>query len=230
VEENLGLIKSIALGVSRQLGRTSELDDLIAFGQAGLLEAAERFEPRHGVKLSTFAYPRIRGAMYDGLRRMGRLPRREWLRLQAAQRAAAYLENLAEKERGARAQGEVPTPTAEEDLRALHDALQGVAVTWIGSFEAAAEEGIEFADETNVAADDQLASTQERETVREALDCLPEKERHFIEKFYFEGKSLLEAGEELGLSKSWSSRVHARAIDRLKKRIFTLEARKPRPP
>src|SRR6185503_14361594 len=105
IEEHLGLIKSIALGVSRQLGRSDQIDDLVAWGSAGLLEAAERFDSRHGVKLTTFAYWRIRGAMYDGLRQMARLPRREWEKIEAARRASEYLENLAEKARGARAEG-----------------------------------------------------------------------------------------------------------------------------
>jgi RNA polymerase sigma factor FliA len=230
LEENLGLIKSIALGVSRQLGHSHDVDDLIAWGSAGFLEAAERFDPRLGVKLSTYAYSRIRGSMYDGLRSMGRLPRRDWLKIQAAERAAAYLENLAERDRGARAQGVIPTPTPEEDLRALHDALAGVAVSWIGSMEAAAEQGVEFADETQLPADEQVDAGRTRETMREALESLPEKERHFIEKHYFEGKSLQAAGEELGLSKSWSSRVHARAIDRLKKRMLAVDPSARPPP
>jgi RNA polymerase sigma factor for flagellar operon FliA len=231
VEEHLGLIKSIALGVSRQLGRRDQIDDLVAWGSAGLLEAAERYDSRMGVKLTTYAYARIRGAMYDGLRQMARLPRKEWEKIEAAQRAAEYLENLAERERGARAEGAPVTPTPEEDLRALHEALQGVAVSYMGSIEAAAARGIELADERLVPADEQLASGENEESVREALESLPEKERHFLVKHYFEGKSLLQAGEELGLSKSWASRLHARAIDRLKKRLLAKErGTRPRPP
>ena len=35
-------------------------------------------------------------------------------------------------------------------------------------------------------------------------------------KHYFEGKSLQEAGAELGVSKSWASRLHAQAVDQLR--------------
>ena len=35
-------------------------------------------------------------------------------------------------------------------------------------------------------------------------------------KHYWEGKNLLEAGAELGISKSWASRLHAQAVERLR--------------
>ncbi len=45
---------------------------------------------------------------------------------------------------------------------------------------------------------------------------LPERERALMKKHYWEGKNLLEAGEELGISKSWASRLHAQAVERLR--------------
>jgi RNA polymerase sigma factor for flagellar operon FliA len=64
-----------------------------------------------------------------------------------------------------------------------------------------------------------LEERQEAERLREALDVLPEKERKLIESAYFQEKSLTDAGAELGLSRSWASRLHARAIERLRKRL-----------
>ena len=60
---------------------------------------------------------------------------------------------------------------------------------------------------------------QQRSIVREALASLPEKERKLLELYYFEERSLLEAGAALGLSKSWSSRLHARAVTLLKEAL-----------
>ena len=51
-----------------------------ALGCKGLLEAAQRYDDRHGVAFTTFAYYRVRGAMFDGLRSMGWLPRSEYAR------------------------------------------------------------------------------------------------------------------------------------------------------
>jgi RNA polymerase sigma factor for flagellar operon FliA len=106
----------------------------------------------------------------------------------------------------------------EDDLRSLHDALASVTATYVTSLEALAEQGAEFAaDEEPL--DEWLDARAAPARVRAGLGTLPEKERHFIEKHYFEGKSLLQAGVELGLSKSWSSRLHARAVELLRERL-----------
>jgi RNA polymerase sigma factor FliA len=52
--------------------------------------------------------------------------------------------------------------------------------------------------------------------VRAAVAALPDKERRLMELYYFADKNLEEAGAELGLSKSWACRLHARAVDLLR--------------
>ena len=52
--------------------------------------------------------------------------------------------------------------------------------------------------------------------VREVLAALDPTDRAFIERHYFGGESLLDIGKDLGVSKSWASRVHARALARLR--------------
>jgi RNA polymerase sigma factor for flagellar operon FliA len=221
VEEHLPMVRAIAATVRRQLGARLELDELVGYGSTGLMEAADRFDPVHGVKFSTFAWHRVRGAIYDGLREMGHMKRADYARLQLATRASEILENLAEREQGAARAGAGATPaapTVEDDLRSLHDALASVTATYVTSLEALAEQGAEFAaDEEPL--DELLDARAAPARVRAVLGTLPEKERHFIEKHYFEGKSLLQAGVELGLSKSWSSRLHARAVELLRERL-----------
>ena len=71
VEQHLSLVQAIARKVKKTLGTSIEYDDLVAYGSKGLVEAADRFDARPGVAFTTFAYYRIRGAMFDGLRTMG---------------------------------------------------------------------------------------------------------------------------------------------------------------
>jgi RNA polymerase sigma factor for flagellar operon FliA len=52
---------------------------------------------------------------------------------------------------------------------------------------------------------------------RRAIESLPDKERRLLQLHYFEDKNLDVAGAELGLSKSWASRLHTRAVNRLRK-------------
>lgn len=71
IEQCQGLVRSLAVRIHRKLPACIELDDLIAYGELGLLEAAQSFDPRRGCQFSTFAYYRIRGAIYDGAAKMG---------------------------------------------------------------------------------------------------------------------------------------------------------------
>jgi RNA polymerase sigma factor for flagellar operon FliA len=68
IEEHLHFPRVIARQLAATSTRAAFLDDLIAAGNVGLVEAAERFDPACGVRFSTFAWPRIKGAMIDGLR------------------------------------------------------------------------------------------------------------------------------------------------------------------
>ena len=62
-----------------------------------------------------------------------------------------------------------------------------------------------------------------KEFMRQAIEELPEKERKLIKMYYFQNKTLEEAGQKLGLSKSWTSRLHARALGLLFKKISLIQ-------
>lgn len=88
-----------------------ELDELVALANAGLAEAASRFDPERGASFATFAWYRVQGSIVDGLRRQSNLPRRVWAKLVALRAASDYLENRADRDAGAAKQG-VPPPRA----------------------------------------------------------------------------------------------------------------------
>lgn len=75
-EENIKLVVVIATRMKMGLPHRVALDDLISDGNLGLLSAASRFDPSRGVKFTTWASKRIRGAMMDGLRDRNWSPRR----------------------------------------------------------------------------------------------------------------------------------------------------------
>jgi RNA polymerase sigma factor for flagellar operon FliA len=211
VEQHLPLVHAIARKVKRTLGTSIDLDDLVGYGSKGLVEAAERFDPRHGVAFSTFAYYRIRGAMLDGLRTMGWYSRADYARYRAEERATEYLRNQSERE-GARLADGGGAPTPEQALADLAAVLSGVAAVHITSLEAASR----VADERLPAPDAALDTGRLGQRVREAMKALPDKERRLMDLYYFGDKNLEEAGAALGLSKSWACRLHARAVDRLR--------------
>jgi RNA polymerase sigma factor for flagellar operon FliA len=212
VEENLDLVRSIAGKLTRSLGRTLDLDELEAYGAKGLVEAASRFDSKQGVAFSTFAYYRIRGAMLDGLRSMGWYSRSDYARYRAEARANEYLRNLAERE-GAGASPAGQARDAAETLAEIAEILSSVATVHITSLEAAAC----VTDERLPPPDQQLERLHLQARTRRALEKLPERERRLLQLHYFEDRNLEVASAELGLSKSWGCRLHARAVDRLRK-------------
>ena len=216
VDTNVPFVRSIASKIKDQLPREIEFDDLYNYGMQGLLEAAERYDRRHGVTFQTFAYYRVRGAMFDGLRNMGWLPRHEYARLRFEERAAAYLSNLTEREAGAGSHAEAAAVVnIEDEVRQVAEALGGVAAIFVTTMEGQKEKA-DVA--TGMTPTPQVeVERQERDVaVEAALRGLPEKERRLLQLYYFEDRPLEEVGKMMGLSKSWSSRLHARAIELLK--------------
>lgn len=80
VLEHQGLVRAIAWKIHRRLAGKAELDDLIAYGQLGLLEAIAAFDSTRNHKFTTYAWHRIRGAILDGLGRMTWFARAEFER------------------------------------------------------------------------------------------------------------------------------------------------------
>src|SRR5262249_6733041 len=90
-----------------------EFDELVALANAGLTEAAQRYDPERGIAFATFAWYRVQGSIIDALRKSSQLPKRVWARLVALRAASDYLEQRCEREVGARNSGAAPAEGAD---------------------------------------------------------------------------------------------------------------------
>jgi len=198
IEQHVGYARSIAAKAKQNVGGAIDFDELVAFGTQGLVEAADRFDPARGIAFTTFSYYRIKGAIYDGLRKLGWLGRGDYARFQA--RSNDLLANFAE--RG------TPARSIDDAANDLAITLDQVATVFVTSLEA------QIHDPPSDAPDGptMVARRERASAVRSAMASLPQKERALVQLCYFEDLSLTEAGARLGLSKSWASRLHARAI------------------
>jgi len=214
-------VRSLAAQVRKQFNGALDLEDLLAYGQVGLFEAAERFDPKVGANFLTFAHYRIKGAIYDGLRKMGILRGGDQRTSFVDERALAFLGNLSDREQG----GGNRRGSIDDDVRDISDAVTGLAMVFATGMDAV--EGGE-ADES-LPPDQRIELMQLRQRVKAAIETLPETERKLLQGYYFQGRTLEEAGAELGLSKSWASRLHARAIEKLKEALAREEELPPVP-
>lgn len=208
-EQYMPYVRSIAGKIKKTVAKEIEFEDLVEYGMIGLLEAADRFDPSHGANFMTFAYYRIRGAIYDGLRGMGWMSRSEYAKARFEERANEYLAEVAHAEEAGAAPPENPFEHAVADLA---QAVQGLAAVYITTIDGT--EGLQIKDEKAVA-EESLGLAQARQLVRQTITKLSEQERQLLEMYYYHEMSLEQVGEKLGLSKSWTSRLHARVIEKL---------------
>jgi RNA polymerase sigma factor for flagellar operon FliA len=157
----------------------------------------------------TFSYYRIRGAIYDGLRGMGWVSRTEYQKIRFEERATAYLENMSSRE----VVGGGDNKSAEDNLEDLAQQVSQLVTIYVTSLEAM--DDLQVEDKARAPVDERYNDTQMRAHVREAIARLPDADREIVQMYYFKELSLQEVGNQLGLSKSWTSRRHAQAIDKL---------------
>jgi len=214
VEGHLELAHKAARMIFPRVRQYIELDELVALGNIGLAEAASRFDPTRGVPFGAFAWYRVQGAIVDGLRKATMLPSRVWAQLVALRATSEYLEHRGERDAGAARAGVAP-PSGADALAAAKSALSAIRTMYMTSLETLQEGGFDPATAT-VDPIETIDTGRMSRRLREAIRTLPERERALMTKHYWEGKNLLEAGEELGISKSWASRLHAQAVERLR--------------
>lgn len=210
-------MEAIASQLHREMGRVLDRDELVSFGQEGLLAAARRYDPERGVPFSKYAYFRVRGAMLDGMRSHGSLSRRTHEKLRALEAAHLMASGYLDDNRAAAAGG--LTPEAADDR--LADQLATLATAMAVGF---AGQEVRFQDGERVMVDqDNPDATVERDElmdiVHAELSNMPEQEAVFVRRHFLKDERVEDIAADLGMSKSWGSRVMARGIQRLSKRL-----------
>lgn len=218
INECQGLVRSLASTIHRKLPPSVELDDLVSYGQVGLAEAAKEFDPSRGSRFSTYAYYRIRGAIYDGLSKMSWFSRSQYKRVRTEQMANETLRAENEQDKEPLKSG------CDGDMRWFRDLSRALTVVHLSMHAGERDEpGVSLPADTSVPDPAAVAIGREiREILHQLIDALPEAAGNLIRATYFEGLTLQEAGKRLGVSKSWASRLHARTLQRLARSLKLL--------
>lgn len=217
-ESGLGLVERIARRIARELGGNLSLDELLSFGREGLLDAARKFDAERGVPFRGYASIRVRGAIIDGVRATARLPRRTHERLNGLAAGNRVSEGAAQDALAPPS----PGSTAQEAERLLNDHLAAMATALaVGMLAPTAydEDGERTALEASASPEEALGRAQLMALVERSIGDLPHEERELVRRHYLEGERFDLVAKDLGLSKSWASRLHTRAIQRLTKRL-----------
>lgn len=194
----------IQMNVSRvlreiRLHDTISPEDLLHEGVTGLIEASRRYDPSRGVKFTTFAAYRVKGAIIDAIRKMQPYDRRSYAKMREA-RQRSRVEDAKLGDEG----------TISSTSR-LNELLGALAPELIAAELAATDElrALYCPEESYL--DEEL----KRELARLVAE-LPPREKFLVRDVYLQERPLAEAAAELGLSSSWASRLLQRALDRLR--------------
>ncbi|MBN1142147.1 MAG: FliA/WhiG family RNA polymerase sigma factor [Deltaproteobacteria bacterium] len=197
-------------------------DEIASAARLGLVDAAHRFDPQKGVLFKTFAEQRIRGAVFDEVRRMdwaSRTGREKYSRLSEA------MGNL-EKKLG-RSPGEEEMAhemgVSLDDYRKLLTEVSCLSFLSLEETIAGSDEGktlMESLEDTQGKNPQELYENHElAEIVAECLERLPEKERLVVSLYYYEECTQKEIAEILELTEGRVSQLHSQALVRLKTRM-----------
>jgi RNA polymerase sigma factor FliA len=185
-----------------QLPPGVDMENLMAAGTLGLVEAATKFDQDRGVKFEAFASWRIRGAVLDELRRNCQLPQQMLERLALIRRCYA----------------ELPPPVTIETLAAatglthdeVRDGLAAMQLTRTVSWESLPES--RQAQLVAAPAENAAEFEDQKRLLARGIKALPQRERLAVTLYYLENLRLKEIGKVLNLSESRISRLLNEAL------------------
>lgn len=218
------LVKYVAGRLASSLPQTVETADLISYGIFGLIDAIEKYDPERSIKFETYAIARIKGSIIDELRAMDWVPRSVRSRAREIEQAYVVLENELKR---------VPTDTEVArhmgiSVREFHEVLSKLSYTSVVSFEELWVGGERDDGQSAVgairddSAEDPVAifeSGEIKTILADAIERLPDREKTVIALYYYEGLTLKEIGQVLGVTESRVSQLHTKSVLRLRARL-----------
>jgi RNA polymerase sigma factor for flagellar operon FliA len=215
--ENLPQVRLIARRIQGRLPENVSLEDLVSTGVLGLISAIDNFDPRHNVKLKTYAEYKIRGAILDSLRSLDWAPRQKRKRAKQIEAAIAVAEQRLQRsptEDEIAAQLEIP-------LEEYHQWLVEICGLNVASLESVGSQMghdmLRLASGENGDLPSTILERSELERLlAQGIDAIPEMERVVLSLYYQEELTLREIAQVVHLHESRISQLKSQAILRLR--------------
>jgi RNA polymerase sigma factor FliA len=213
------------------VGLPSHIDhgDLVSYGIFGLMDAIEKYDLSRTIKFETYAISRIRGAILDELRSIDWIPRSVRAKAREVERAYATLgARLQRTPSDAEVAAEIGIST--DDLATIFSQVSYANVMALDEMLHGGDsgEGATLGDTLeDPNADDPVSVFESEETryiLARAISTLPEREKIVVTLYYYEGLTLAEIGQVLGVTESRISQMHTKAVIQLRSRMAEAEA------
>lgn len=216
------LVKYVASRVATGLPSSVEQADLVQYGMFGLIDALAKFDLSREIKFETYAIPRIRGAIIDELRSLDWVPRSVRFKARGVEKAYAELEGRLKR---APSDAEVAEHLGMS-LGELHDVLTQISFVTVAALEEVVATGADRGETVSLldtladaGSPDPIAGMEGNETrmmLASSINSLSEREKVVITLYYFEGLTLAEIGEVLGVTESRVCQIHTKAVGQLR--------------
>lgn len=216
------LVKFVAGRVAAGLPRSVDQNDLASYGIFGLIDAIDKFEPERGFKFETYAINRIKGAILDELRSLDWVPRSVRAKAREIERSMVELEHRLQR-----------SPTDEElaehmetEVESIQSDLAEISQLGIAALDQTVGSGDTtttlkdlVADPTGVSPEAMFQAEETRRLLVDSINRLPDRERLVVTLYYYEGLTLAEIGEVLGVTESRVCQIHAKTVMSLRNRL-----------
>jgi len=220
---HLPLVKFVARKMSRSLPAHVELDDLVAWGSFGLIDAIDKFDPERA-RFSTYAVTRIRGAILDGLQQMDWAPKQVTSRVRAVRKVRELLTNeLGREPTIAQLALHMDLPEAEISRHLVDDHVTRVR-SLDGTLDPHSGEHGSSPSALGREAQQEIAGAVAdiQRFVIKAVHCLGPRERAVFLLYYRDSLTLREIAAQLGVSVSSATQAHTRLVEQIRERLVDL--------
>ena len=227
IRQYMPLVKYVAGKVSTGMPSTVEFDDLVSFGQFGLLDAIHKYDPDKNVKFKTYAVTRIRGAIFDELRQLDWVPRSVRQKSREIEDTIGNLEarlgRTATDSEIAQEMGISETEFQQTVMKVSGTSVLSLNDVWYSGDDSdhmSIGDSIEAPSSLNP---DVIVERDEvRRVIIEAINELPDKEKLVIVLYYHEDLTFKEIGQVLEVSESRISQLHTKANLRLRAKLTNI--------
>jgi RNA polymerase sigma factor for flagellar operon FliA len=217
------LVKYVAGRVSVGLPQNIEQADLVSYGIFGLIDAIDKFDPERAIKFETYAIARIKGAIIDELRSIDWVPRSVRAKARAVEKAYSTLEaSLLRTPTDAEVATEMGI--SESDLHGIFNQISFVGLVALDEMLSGGERGesttlgdtIPDKGEGPVAA---FEVEEMKQLLASAINRLGDREKVVLTLYYYEGLTLAEIGEVLGVTESRVCQIHTKSVLQLRSKM-----------